>query len=109
MHFFLFVGNLHSLEYKLYEGKDIHQAVPENGMGHRGGAREHWWDGCLYLGLEDVQREALNYLVSGPPSDYRVTEPQGMLGRQELKTIPCAPLQDLLEWLGLNQGGLLYV
>lgn len=57
-----------------------------------------------------MQQEALNYLVSGCPSDYMVTEPQGMLGRQELKTIPSAPLQDLLlEWLGLNPGGLLYV
>lgn len=56
------------------------------------------------LACEDMQQEALNYLVSGSPSDYAVTEPQGMLGGQKLKPIPSAPLQDLLlEWLGLNQ------
>ena len=56
------------------------------------------------LAGEDVQQEALNYLASGSPSDYAVTEPQGMLGGQELKPIPSAPLQDLLlEWLGLTQ------
>ena len=74
----------------------------------RGSVNSGGMDDCT-LAWEDVQRQAVNYLVSGSPSGYMATEPQGMLGSQGLKTIPSAPLQDLLlEWLVSNPGGLLH-